>query len=59
MSFLLPPSPADKGGRSDGHATAHSVLDQETGQLLEYRQLLKNPKFKENLEGLLKELEAE
>jgi hypothetical protein len=27
--------------------TAHSVLDQETGQLLEYRQLLKNPKFKE------------
>jgi len=26
---------------------AHSVLDQETGQLLEYRQLLKNPKFKE------------
>jgi hypothetical protein len=26
---------------------AHSVLDHETGQLLEYRQLLKNPKFKE------------
>ena len=26
---------------------AHSVLDHETGQLLEYCQLLKNPKFKE------------
>ncbi len=26
---------------------AHSVLDQGTGQLLEYHQLLKNPKFKE------------
>jgi len=26
---------------------AHSVLDHETGQLLEYRQLLKNSKFKE------------
>ena len=26
---------------------AHSVLDHETGQLLEYRQLLKNPKLKE------------
>jgi hypothetical protein len=26
---------------------AHSVLDHKTGQLLEYRQLLKNPKFKE------------
>ena len=25
----------------------HSVLDQETGQLLEYRQLLKHPRFKE------------
>jgi hypothetical protein len=26
---------------------AHAVLDQETGQLLEYRQLLKHPRFKE------------
>jgi hypothetical protein len=26
---------------------AHSVLDQETGQLLEYRTLLKHPRFKE------------
>jgi hypothetical protein len=26
---------------------AHAVLDQETGQLLEYHQLLKNPRFKE------------
>ena len=24
---------------------AHAVLDQETGQLLEYRQLLKHPRF--------------
>ena len=29
------------------HEAAHSVLDHETGQLLKYRQLLKNPKFKE------------
>ena len=29
------------------HKAAHSVLNQETGQLLEYHQLLKNPKFKE------------
>ena len=26
---------------------AHSVLDQETGELLEYRQLLRHPRFKE------------
>eukprot|EP00804_Cyclotella_cryptica_P020090 CCRYP_014884-RA/>CCRYP_014884-RA protein AED:0.24 eAED:0.24 QI:0/0/0/0.75/0.33/0/4/0/1279 len=26
---------------------AHAVLDQETGQLLEYRQLLKHPKFRD------------
>ena len=27
--------------------TVHAVLDQESGQLLEYRQLLKHPRFKE------------
>ncbi len=26
---------------------AHTVLDQETGELLEYRRLLKHPRFKE------------
>ena len=26
---------------------AHAVLDQETGQLLEYRHLLKHPRFKD------------
>jgi hypothetical protein len=37
---------ADRVARRRREA-AHSVLDQETGQLLEYRQLLKHPKFKE------------
>jgi len=26
---------------------AHAVLDQETGELLEYRRLLKHPRFKD------------
>jgi hypothetical protein len=29
---------------------AHSVLNQETGQLLEYRQLLKNPKIQRDMD---------
>jgi hypothetical protein len=37
---------ADRVARRRREA-AHSVLDHETGQLQEYRQLLKNPKFKE------------
>jgi len=37
---------ADRVARRRREA-AHSVLNHETGQLLEYRQLLKNPKFKE------------
>ena len=37
---------ADRVARRRREA-AHSVLDHDTGQLLEYRQLLKNPKFKE------------
>ena len=37
---------ADRVARRRREA-AHSVLDHETVQLLEYRQLVKNPKFKE------------
>jgi hypothetical protein len=37
---------ADRVARRRREA-AHSVLDQDTGKLLEYRQLLKDPKFKQ------------
>ena len=37
---------ADRVARQRRDA-AHAVLDQETGELLEYRRLLKHPRFKE------------